>query len=174
MRAASADPLNALIRIACGGGSAPSFRDDAPLLMSDGETYAHPVAIDRTAANAAPEAVYQHERFAPEIVYAIPAPTSPAGKSYLVRLHFAELYDEGVGKRRQDVVINGETKHTLYVANDNDYSAVVPNSHHAGGTAENPNKLFVFAFDEVTERRARTAHPTPPWRARARRATRSS
>jgi len=110
IRAATADPLNALIRIACGGGNAPGFRDDAPLLMSDGETYAHPVAIDRSgAANAAPEAVYQHERFAPEIVYAIPAPTPPAGKSYLVRLHFAELYDEGVGKRRQDVVINDRT-----------------------------------------------------------------
>src|SRR5262249_39101602 len=29
----------------------------------------------------------------------------------------------------QDVVINGETKHTLYISNDNDYSSVVPNSH---------------------------------------------
>jgi hypothetical protein len=48
----------------------------------------------------------------------------------------------------QDVVIDGQTKHTLYISNDNDYSAVVPNSHHTGGTAENPNKLFVFAFDD--------------------------
>jgi hypothetical protein len=48
----------------------------------------------------------------------------------------------------QDVVIDGQTRHTLYIANDNDYSAVVANSHHAGGTADNPNKLFVFAFDD--------------------------
>jgi phytase-like protein len=48
----------------------------------------------------------------------------------------------------QDVVIDGQTKHTLFIANDNDYSAVVANSHHTGGTAENPNKLFVFAFDD--------------------------
>jgi hypothetical protein len=48
----------------------------------------------------------------------------------------------------QDVVINGETKHTLYIANDNDYSAVVANSHHTGGLADNPNKFFVFAFDD--------------------------
>jgi hypothetical protein len=48
----------------------------------------------------------------------------------------------------QDVVIGGQIKHTLYIANDNDYSAVVANSHHAGGTADNPNKLFVFAFDD--------------------------
>jgi hypothetical protein len=48
----------------------------------------------------------------------------------------------------QDITINGETKHTLYISNDNDYSAVVPNKNHAGGVAENPNKLFVFAFDD--------------------------
>lgn len=48
----------------------------------------------------------------------------------------------------QDVIIDGVTKHTLYVSTDNDYSAVVPNSHHTGGTAANPNTFFVFAFDE--------------------------
>jgi hypothetical protein len=48
----------------------------------------------------------------------------------------------------QDVVIGGVTKHTLYVSTDNDYSAVVPNSHHASGTADNPNTFFVFAFDD--------------------------
>jgi hypothetical protein len=48
----------------------------------------------------------------------------------------------------QDITINGETKHTLYISNDNDYTAVVPNKNHPGGSAENPNKLFVFAFDD--------------------------
>ncbi len=109
MQRATADPLNALIRISCGGATAPNFTADTPLLMSDGEVYAHPVAIDRSAAHAAPEAVYQQERYGPEVVYAIPAPVPPAGKSYRVRLHFAELYDEGVGKRREDVAINGRT-----------------------------------------------------------------
>jgi hypothetical protein len=42
----------------------------------------------------------------------------------------------------QDVVIAGETKHTLYVANDNDFIATV-----AG--LENPNQWFVFAFDST-------------------------
>lgn len=41
----------------------------------------------------------------------------------------------------QDVVIGGRTKHTLYVANDNDYTAVV-------GGLDNPNVWFVFAFDD--------------------------
>jgi hypothetical protein len=42
----------------------------------------------------------------------------------------------------QDVIIAGETKHTLYVANDNDFIATV-----AG--LENPNQWFVFAFDST-------------------------
>jgi hypothetical protein len=42
----------------------------------------------------------------------------------------------------QDVVIGGRVKHTLYVANDNDFTAVV-------GGLDNPNAWFVFAFDET-------------------------
>jgi len=49
----------------------------------------------------------------------------------------------------QDVIIDGVTKHTLYVANDNDYTAFVPNVNYPGETAENPNRFFVFAFDDA-------------------------
>jgi hypothetical protein len=42
----------------------------------------------------------------------------------------------------QDVVIDGATRHTLYIANDNDFTATV-----AG--IENPNQWFVFAFDST-------------------------
>ncbi len=42
----------------------------------------------------------------------------------------------------QDVVINSTTKHTLYVANDNDFTATV-------GGLDNPNQFFVFAFDNA-------------------------
>src|SRR5499433_2053168 len=42
----------------------------------------------------------------------------------------------------QDVVIGGQVKHTLYVANDNDYNAVF-------GGLDNPNAWFVFAFDDT-------------------------
>jgi hypothetical protein len=41
-----------------------------------------------------------------------------------------------------DVVIDGVARHTLYVANDNDFLAVAP-----GGLA-NPNQIYVFAFDD--------------------------
>ena len=47
----------------------------------------------------------------------------------------------------QDVTIGGDVRHTLYVANDNDYSPVVVNSH--GTTTSNPNRFFVFAFSDV-------------------------
>jgi hypothetical protein len=43
----------------------------------------------------------------------------------------------------EDVVVDGITKHPLYIANDNDFLAVAP-----GGLA-NPNQLFVFAFDDA-------------------------
>jgi hypothetical protein len=42
----------------------------------------------------------------------------------------------------QDVVSGGAVKHTLYVANDNDYNAVF-------GGLDNPNAWFVFAFDDT-------------------------
>ena len=42
----------------------------------------------------------------------------------------------------QDVVIGGRIKHTLYVANDNDYNAVFSG-------LDNPNAWFVFAFDDT-------------------------
>jgi hypothetical protein len=48
-----------------------------------------------------------------------------------------------------DVVVGDVVKHTLFVANDNDYTAVVPNVNYPGGTAENPNRYFVFAFDDT-------------------------
>lgn len=44
----------------------------------------------------------------------------------------------------EDVVVNGKTMHTLYVANDNDYLAESPENHLA-----NPNQCFVFAFDDA-------------------------
>jgi hypothetical protein len=42
----------------------------------------------------------------------------------------------------QDVAVNGVVKHTLYVANDNDFLATTP------GGASNPNQWFVFTFTD--------------------------
>ncbi|MEK8031343.1 esterase-like activity of phytase family protein [Ideonella sp. DXS29W] len=43
----------------------------------------------------------------------------------------------------EDVVIDGAVKHTLYIANDNDFLSVAP------GGLPNPNQFFVFAFDDA-------------------------
>jgi hypothetical protein len=45
-----------------------------------------------------------------------------------------------------DVVIAGARRHTLWVANDNDFIANVVDTHHPAGIA-NPNQFFVFAVD---------------------------
>ena len=46
-----------------------------------------------------------------------------------------------------DVKVNGARKHTLFIANDNDFIGTVTDTHHPNGIA-NPNQFFVFAFDE--------------------------
>jgi hypothetical protein len=45
-----------------------------------------------------------------------------------------------------DVVVNGVGKHTLFVANDNDFVSTVTDSVHPHGVA-NPNLFFVFSVD---------------------------
>jgi len=47
----------------------------------------------------------------------------------------------------QDVTLNGATKHTLYVANDNDFIAATPDKD--GVVVDNPNQWFVFAFSDA-------------------------
>jgi phytase-like protein len=54
----------------------------------------------------------------------------------------------------QDVVINGQTKHTLYVANDNDFLATIADPLKAPGDITrgmvmNVNQFYVFAFSDA-------------------------
>jgi hypothetical protein len=57
-------------------------------------------------ANAAPQGVYQSERYG-NVTYTLPSLVS--GASYTVRLHFAELFWTATGKRVFNVAINGTT-----------------------------------------------------------------
>jgi hypothetical protein len=45
-----------------------------------------------------------------------------------------------------DIVVDGDTKHTFIVANDNDFIGTVTDSNHPDGF-DNPNRFFVFAVD---------------------------
>jgi hypothetical protein len=47
-----------------------------------------------------------------------------------------------------DVTIDGRKRHTLFVANDNDFLPSITDSNHPNGIA-NPNNFYVFAFDDA-------------------------
>jgi len=46
------------------------------------------------------------------------------------------------------VTQDGHRRHTLFIANDNDFLADVTDDLHPQGAA-NPNRFFVFAFDDA-------------------------
>ncbi len=47
----------------------------------------------------------------------------------------------------KDVMLNGVEKHTLFIANDNDFlGTLAPDTYHST-SVDNPNKFFVFAVD---------------------------
>jgi hypothetical protein len=53
----------------------------------------------------------------------------------------------------QDIKINGEIKHTLYITNDNDFLGTVADplvspTDSSRGLVANPNKIYVFAFGD--------------------------
>ena len=66
-----------------------------------------PDPIDISASQAGPEILYQTERWG-DCTYIFPMKPLPAGKKYIVCLHFAETTFNDVGKRRFNVVINGK------------------------------------------------------------------
>ncbi|SDD70729.1 esterase-like activity of phytase family protein [Paraburkholderia lycopersici] len=48
----------------------------------------------------------------------------------------------------EDVIVNGQRRHTLVIANDNDFLGTITDTHHPNGIA-NPNQFFVFAFSSA-------------------------
>jgi hypothetical protein len=47
-----------------------------------------------------------------------------------------------------DTLVDGALKHTIFVANDNDFIGTVVDSNHPAGI-DNPNQFFVFAVDDA-------------------------
>jgi hypothetical protein len=92
------------IRIVCGSDEAvEGFVPDPNMLF--GAVNHKAVTIDTSAANAAPAGVYQTERYGRDFSYLYPVPKD---SRYLVRLHFAELFDDGAGRRLENIQINGQ------------------------------------------------------------------
>ncbi len=97
--------LSDVLEINAGSGTAVSpFAADED--FNTGSEFSSSTAVSTThTSKPAPAAVYQTCRFASSFTYTIPGLT--AGKTYAVRLHFAELTFSGAGERAFDVAING-------------------------------------------------------------------
>jgi predicted alpha-1,2-mannosidase len=118
------------IRVTCGGGEPVGGFVPAPDMLSGGMNHTD-AAIDTDTPHAAPAAVYQSECYGKDFDYTFPV---PAGEHYLVRLHFAEIFDSGLGTRVENITINGQPALT----NFDTYAA-------AGGM----NKAVVREFPDI-------------------------
>jgi hypothetical protein len=98
--------------------------------------YAHDISGISGAANIAPWAV-QKSLFLDIVAVLTSDPVNMADTAIPAKL-------EGISFGR-DVLVNGIVKHTIWVANDNDFLTPLP---PAVGTGSNPNQFFVFAFDD--------------------------
>ena len=80
-------------------GFKADFTNENGAVNGNGET------IDVSAPGAAPEKVYQTERYGNDVSYAYPV---PKGATYTVKLHFAEIFGAVPGERVENISINGK------------------------------------------------------------------
>jgi hypothetical protein len=155
------------IQINAGGPAASPFIADAD--FAGGATSATGNAITTTGVtNPAPQAVYQTNRYG-TFSYTIPGLT--AGKSYTVRLHFAETYWTAAGKRTFNVSINGTqvlTNFDIFATAGGEYIAVVEQFSATASTGGTIGIQFTSAVDnaqvngiEVLGGTSTTPTPTP-------------
>jgi len=94
-------PLTLPIRIVCGSDEpVGNFVPDPD--MNQGDVNHSDDTVDTSAANSAPAAVYQTERYGKDFTYSIPVPPG----LYHVRLHFAEVFDGQAGMRIENIYLN--------------------------------------------------------------------
>jgi hypothetical protein len=127
--------LKVPIRVICGSDEMVEGFVPDPNMLYGSVNRAQP-RIDTSAANAAPAAVYQSERYGRDFTYTFPVPN--AGR-YLVRLHFAEIFDDGAGSRVENIHINGQpvlTNLDIFVAAGGmnkalvkEFPGIAPDSH---------------------------------------------
>jgi Malectin domain len=92
--------------INAGGGASGSFLSDTDYTFTSGNIYSVTNAIDTSGVtNPASQAVYQSERWG-NMTYTL-AQLTP-GRTYEVRLHFAEIFWSSPGQRKFNVAINGQ------------------------------------------------------------------
>jgi hypothetical protein len=92
-------------RINCGGNAVSPFSADQFFSGGTTRTVTNSIATSGVT-NAAPQGVYQSERYG-NATYTLPGLVASA--SYTVRLHFAELFQTAAAMRTFNVAINGAT-----------------------------------------------------------------
>ncbi len=133
------------------GGGDNSFVADEDY-SAGGTTYSvtNTITIPASVATiAAPAAVYQSARQG-VVTYTIPGLTS--GVSYIVRLHFAELYFSAAGGREFNVAINGTpvlTNFDIYATAGASYTAVV--EQYTATANSSGNILVAFTDGAVNQ-----------------------
>ena len=95
--------LNPIFQINAGGTAAGSFAADSNFAGGNTSTTANNINLSKVT-NPAPLAVYQADRWGPS-VYSFMGLTANA--TYLLRLHFAEVYWGAAGQRIFNVLVNG-------------------------------------------------------------------
>lgn len=97
--------LEVPIRVICGEDDpVEGFVPDPN--MVEGSTNGSNDRVDLSGVeNPAPMRVYQGERYGSDFSYRF---SVPAGKTYVVRLHFAELFDSEIGERVENISVNGK------------------------------------------------------------------
>jgi hypothetical protein len=102
---AEARPLDSDIVAISAGSSTANGIYSADMDFQAGSSYTNPIAINTDhVTNPAPVAVYQSNRHGPNFIYLIPGLVP--GVSYLVRMHFAEIYFNAPGLRTFSVTAN--------------------------------------------------------------------
>jgi len=140
-------PQTAVYRIDCGSNIANSpFGADQYASGGTQNSVSNAITVSGVT-NAAPQAVYQSERYG-NSTYTLPSLTASA--AYTVRLHFAEIYWTATGKRAFNVAINGATalsNFDIYAAAGGNYKAVVRDF----ATTANSSGQIVVNFTTVTD-----------------------
>ena len=161
------------IRIACGSDTPVSgFVPDPDMIPGDNNRA--DTSIDTSTPNAAPAGVYQSEHYGNDFTYAFPV---PPGRRYLVRLHFAEIFDSGAGTRLENIYVNRRqvlTNFDIFVAAGGknkalvkEYSNIRPNrrgviSIRVTTTADSPDKNAKINGIEILEQEQQTSVPSVP------------
>jgi hypothetical protein len=133
-------------RLNSGGSAVSPFAADQYASGGTARTVTNTITTTGVT-NAAPQGVYQSERYG-NVTYTLPSLVASA--QYTVRLHFAELYQTASGRRRFNVAINGTTvlsSFDIFATAGAAYKAVVRDFT----TTANASGQIVITFTTVTD-----------------------